>query len=206
MFWDRGISTNYVDDYESNFKITADGFPASGQLTISIYNIYVEMSGTSNVRSSLFLSHVIVTNDYGSGIDVSVNLAEKASTSHEDVDICLTDVPFVENADKMFYNGLKVAGKYTSSWACGGKTDSFLYTILKSVCSRIGFPGNNFPARFKGEPGVVHVTCRQVQRFVVPDARILVELVNGRDERDVGTVHAVSRIVRNGHGIPSCTR
>ena len=151
MFWDRGISTNYVDDYESNFKITADGFPASGQLTISIYNIYVEMSGTSNVRSSLFLSHVIVTNDYGSGIDVSVNLAEKASTSHEDVDICLTDVPFVENADKMFYNGLKVAGKYTSSWACGGKTDSFLYTILKSVCSRIGFPRKQLSGTIQGE-------------------------------------------------------
>ena len=151
MFWDRGISTNYVDDYESNFKVTADGFPASGQLTISIYNIYVEMSGTSNVRSSLFLSHVIVTNDYGSGIDVSVNLAEKASTSHEDVDICLTDVPFVENADKMFYNGLKVAGKYTSSWACGGKTDSFLYTILKSVCSRIGFPRKQLSGTIQGE-------------------------------------------------------
>ena len=151
MFWDRGISTNYVDDYESNFKITADGFPASGQLTISIYNIYVEMSGTSNVRSSLFLSHVIVTNDYGSGIDVSVNLAEKASTSHEDVDICLTDVPFVENADKMFYNGLKVAGKYTLSWACGGKTDSFLYTILKSVCSRIGFPRKQLSGTIQGE-------------------------------------------------------
>ncbi len=151
MFWDRGISTNYVDDYESNFKVTADGFPASGQLTISIYNIYVEMSGTSNVRSSLFLSHVIVTNDYGSGIDVSVSLAEKASTSHEDVDICLTDVPFVENADKMFYNGLKVAGKYTSSWACGGKTDSFLYTILKSVCSRIGFPRKQLSGTIQGE-------------------------------------------------------
>lgn len=151
MFWDRDISTNYVDDYESNFKVTADGFPASGQLTISIYNIYVEMSGTSNVRSSLFLSHVIVTNDYGSGIDVSVNLAEKASTSHEDVDICLTDVPFVENADKMFYNGLKVAGKYTSSWACGGKTDSFLYTILKSVCSRIGFPRKQLSGTIQGE-------------------------------------------------------
>ncbi len=151
MFWDRGILTNYVDDYESNFKVTADGFPASGQLTISIYNIYVEMSGTSNVRSSLFLSHVIVTNDYGSGIDVSVSLAEKASTSHEDVDICLTDVPFVENADKMFYNGLKVAGKYTSSWACGGKTDSFLYTILKSVCSRIGFPRKQLSGTIQGE-------------------------------------------------------
>ena len=151
MFWDRDLSTNYVDDYEGNFKITADGFPVSGQLTISIYNIYVEMSGTSKVRSSLFLDHVTVTNDCSGGVDVSVNLAEKASTSHEDIDICLTDVPFVENADKMFYNGLKIAGKYTSAWSCGGKTDSFLYTILKSVCSRIGFPRKQLSGTIQGE-------------------------------------------------------
>ena len=151
MFWDRDLSTNYVDDYEGNFKITADGFPVSGQLTISIYNIYVEMSGTSKVRSSLFLDQVVVTNDCSGGIDVSVNLAEKASTSHEDVDIRLTDVPFEENADKMFYNGLKVAGKYTSAWSCGGETDSFLYTILKSVCSRIGFPRKQLSGIIQGE-------------------------------------------------------
>ncbi len=151
MFWDKDLSTNYVDDYEGNFKITADGFPVSGQLTISIYNIYVEMSGTSKVRSSLFLDHVTVTNDCSGGVDVSVNLAEKASTSHEDIDICLTDVPFVENADKIFYNGLKVAGKYTSAWSCGGKTDSFLYTVLKSVCSRIGFPRKQLSGTIQGE-------------------------------------------------------
>ena len=51
----------------------------------------------------------------------------------------------------MFYNGLKVAGKYTSSWACGGKTDSFLYTILKSVCSRIGFPRKQLSGTIQGE-------------------------------------------------------
>nr|DAS70995.1 MAG TPA: Minor structural protein putative tail fiber [Caudoviricetes sp.] len=151
MFWDRDLSTNYVDDYEGNFKITADGFPVSGQLTISIYNIYVEMSGTSKVRSSLFLDQVVVTNDCSGGIDVSVNLAEKASTSHEDIDIRLTDVPFEENADKMFYNGLKVAGKYTSAWSCGDETDSFLYTILKSVCSRIGFPRKQLSGIIQGE-------------------------------------------------------
>lgn len=154
MSWDRELSTNYVDDYGGNFKIMADGFPVSGQLTISIYNIYVEMSGTSKIRSSLFLDHVIVTNDCSGGVDVSVNLAEKASTSHEDIDICLTDVPFVENADKIFYNGLKVAGKYTSAWSCGGnggKTDSFLYTVLKSVCSRIGFPRKQLSGTIQGE-------------------------------------------------------
>ena len=57
----------------------------------------------------------------------------------------------MENADKMFYNGLKIAGKYTSAWSCGGKTDSFLYTILKSVCSRIGFPRKQLSGTIQGE-------------------------------------------------------
>lgn len=146
---DKNLAMDYVDSYNGNFKIIADGLPDSGLLYVTIYNIYVENYAAS---ADLFIDQVIVT-DYmdSNGVDVSVNMAEKASTSHEDIDICLTDVPFVENADKMFYNGLKVAGKYTSEWSCGGKTDSFLYTILKSVCSRIGFPQKQLSGTIQGE-------------------------------------------------------
>ena len=151
MFWDRDLSTNYVDDYEGNFKITADG-TRFGQLTISAHTTFTWRC-RERPRSGLPCSSRIATNDVDCKAVVltSVNLRGKASTSHEDIDICLTDVPFVENADKMFYNGLKIAGKYTSAWSCGGKTDSFLYTILKSVCSRIGFPWKQLSGTIQGE-------------------------------------------------------
>ena len=149
MFYDKKIG-NYVDNFGGDFKIIADGFPVSGRLTITIYNIYIETSGSTTVRASLFLDYVIVTNDCSKGIDVSVSLAEKASTSYEDIDIRLTDVPFIENADKMFYNGLKIAGKFTSAWSCGGKTDSFLYTVLKCTCSRIGFARKQLSGTIQG--------------------------------------------------------
>ena len=126
MYYNRSNSMNYVDGFDGSFKIVADGFPVSGQLTLTMYNVYIETSATSAERASLFLDYVILTNNCSKGIDVSVNLAEKASTSYNDVDVRLTDVPFTENADNMFYNGLKIAGKYTSSWSCGEKSDSFL--------------------------------------------------------------------------------
>lgn len=151
MYYNRSNSMNYVDGFDGSFKIVADGFPVSGQLTLTMYNVYIETGATSAERASLFLDYVILTNNCSKGVDVSVNLAEKASTSYNDVDVRLTDVPFTENADNMFYNGLKIAGKYTSSWSCGEKSDSFLYTILKSVCSRIGFSRRQLSGTIQGQ-------------------------------------------------------
>lgn len=90
----------------------------------------------------------------------------------------------MENADKMFYNGLKIAGKYTSAWSCGGKTDSFLYTILKSVCSRIGFPRKQLSGTIQGENlESLMLLVDKYSGLVVSPERIFVELVNGRAER-----------------------
>ena len=123
---------------ESDFEkleITADGFPFSGKLEIK----FQDTTNLGNVTNHV--TNVVVTHIVSGGIDVEATLVEAASENHGEVKIAFGDTPFTENADLLFNNVLHVKnGGFTSEWMIGEKTDSFLYTILKSVCSRVGFP------------------------------------------------------------------
>lgn len=135
---------SWVDSY-TEFKILANGFPDSGKLTIQISNPVV----TTQYR--LYINKVVVTNDVTTGIDVDVNLNTNASTSYASMDIAFGDTPIVANAKKLFNGILWGNGGFTRTWTNGNKTDSYLYTILKCVCSRIGFPRQQLSGIIQGE-------------------------------------------------------
>ena len=133
---------------ESDFEkleITADGFPFSGKLEIK----FQDTTNLGNVTNHV--TNVVVTHIVSGGIDVEATLVEAASENHGEVKIAFGDTPFAENADLLFNNVLHVKnGGFTSEWMIGEKTDSFLYTLLKSTCSRIGFPRRQLTGVIQG--------------------------------------------------------
>ena len=133
---------------ESDFEkleITADGFPFSGKLEIK----FQDTTNLGNVTNHV--TNVVVTHIVSGGIDVEATLVEAASENHGEVKIAFGDTPFTENADLLFNNVLHVKnGGFTSEWMIGEKTDSFLYTLLKSTCSRIGFPRRQLTGVIQG--------------------------------------------------------
>ncbi|WP_303181893.1 hypothetical protein [uncultured Butyricimonas sp.] len=133
-----------VDNY-TEFKILSNGFPETGNLTIQIENPVV----ITDFR--LYINKVIVTNDLPTGIDVDVNLNSNASTSYDSVDIAFGDTPVVANAKKLFSGILWNDNGFTRTWTNGNKTDSFFYTVLKCLCSRIGFPRQQLSGTIQGK-------------------------------------------------------
>ena len=134
----------WLDEYE-DFTVISDGFPADGIMEIIICN------PQKKLNTFVFVSSVQVTIDTSSGIDVVANLADKASTSHDDVSLGFGDDPLTGNGNDSFYNTFRDnPGGRVNSWTNGGKYDTFLYTILKSVCSRIGFPRRQLSGTIQG--------------------------------------------------------
>lgn len=133
---------------ESDFEkleITADGFPFSGKLEVK----FQDTTNFANVKNHI--TNVVVTHIVSGGFDVDVSLVDVASVNYGDVKIAFGDTPFSENADLLFNNVLHVKnGGFTSAWMVGGKEDSFLYTILKCVCSRISFPRRQLTGVIQG--------------------------------------------------------
>ena len=132
-------------DFEK-LEITADGFPFTGKLEIR----FQDTTNLANVKSHL--TNVVVTHIIEGGIDVNVQLVNAASESYGEMGIAFGDTPFTENADMLFNNVLHVKnGGFTSKWSIGNKEDSFLYTILKCVCSRIEFPRRQLSGTIQGQ-------------------------------------------------------
>lgn len=136
-----------VDDFDS-FELIADNIPMDGVLTITFSN---ESNDDERWDYAILVGRIVVIEDVSPGVDITAELVSQASEEGDDVELSFGDAPTSGNASMLYANYLANGAGLTSSWSiAGGASDSFAYTMLKSVCSRLVVPRRQLSGVIQG--------------------------------------------------------
>ena len=145
------VSSFYSGFSESDFtefSVVADAMPISGVLSVIFENVWTTV--TAEYADPL-VGGVVVTEDVSPGVDITAELVSQASEEGDDVELSFGDAPAHNNATLLYANYLANGAGLTSSWSiAGGASDSFAYTMLKSVCSRLVVPRRQLSGVIQG--------------------------------------------------------